>query len=219
MTTSPLEGHLDKLLSDIENNSTSVDIDIAPDDAPVVVIDNDQFFNKIGLLHATLRAAVGELGPIAAGLGRTLWHYHHGVWLPAGDDEVRRRCRVLLGQRWRKSHVEGIVADLQANIPVIGDSASRRAGSTPATDCSTGTPANCTMHTPDVPTTYQLGVDWQPRGRVSESRRVARRSGSRGRHRVRSGRSSARRSTPTNRSIEPYCWSAPAATARARCYG
>lgn len=128
---------------------------------PVEVVDASKFFDRTGLLHASLRVAVRGDGPIATGPGRTLWHWSDGVWLPGGDDEVRRRCRHLLGQRWRRSHVDGIVSDLAADHPLISDEQPAewincRNG---LLDWSTG---QLHEHTPDVASTYQLSVPWNP---------------------------------------------------------
>lgn len=125
------------------------------------LVDPERFFGKTGLLHATLRTEVRDIGPIATGIGRTLWHFRDGVWLPQGDDEVRRRCRDLLGQRWRRSHVDGIVTDLAADEPFITDAQptewiNTRTG---LLDWRTGA---LVPHTPDVATTYQLAAEWNP---------------------------------------------------------
>lgn len=127
----------------------------------VEVLDPSRFFDKSGLLHASLRTAVRDLGPIATGPGRSVWHYRHGVWLPSGDDEVRRRCRRFLGQRWRKSHAEGVVSDLAADEPFITDAQPTRWINcrNGLLDWATGT---LHPHDPHVPSTYQLAVDWDP---------------------------------------------------------
>jgi putative DNA primase/helicase len=132
------------------------------DGGPVeVVVDTDQFFSKQGLLHASLRTAVSDVGPIATGIGRTLWHYRDGVWIMGGDDEVRRRCRDLLGQRWRRSHVDGIVADLAADEAFITDAQPTEWINTTSglLDWRTG---ELRPHRADVASTYQLACSWNP---------------------------------------------------------
>jgi putative DNA primase/helicase len=120
-----------------------------------------KFFNKAGLRHASLRAAVQELGPICRGPGSSLWRYQAGVWLPDGADEVRRRVVRLLGERHRRSHAEGMVADLAAEHPFIEDEQPTR-----WINCRNGLldwrTGELHPHTPDVPSTYQVSVDWDP---------------------------------------------------------
>ncbi len=119
------------------------------------------FFDKTGLLHADLRDAVLDLGPIRAGLGRSLWRYRDGVWLADGADEVRRRAGRLLGNRRRNSHVEGVVSDLEAEEPFITDEVPDQ-----WVNCRNGLldwmTGELHPHSPDVPSTYQLTVGWDP---------------------------------------------------------
>jgi putative DNA primase/helicase len=123
--------------------------------------DPAQYFGGNGLLHLTLRNAVLDLGPIVTGPARTLWRYRDGVWLPDGADEVRRRVRQLLGQRLRKSHTDGLIADLEADEPFITD-----IQPTQWINCANGLLDWRTLelhpHSPLVPTTYQLTVPWDP---------------------------------------------------------
>lgn len=129
--------------------------------ANVTTLDPDRYFGKTGLQHATLRQAVLAPGPIAVGIGRTLWWYDTGVWRSNGEDEVRRRTRQLLGERWRKTHAEGIVSDLLADHTFIGDRppaqwVNCRNG---LLDWKTGT---LTEHRQNIPTTYQVSTEWNP---------------------------------------------------------
>lgn len=119
------------------------------------------FFDRSGILHATLREAVLDLGAIAAGPGRSLWRYRNGVWLADGDDEVRRRVSMLLNERYRRAHAEGVVDELRAREPFITDD--------PVTDwinCANGlldwSTGQLFPHTELVPSTYQLAVNWNP---------------------------------------------------------
>lgn len=125
------------------------------------VLSGTRFFDRNGLLHARLRHAVIDLGPIAVGPGSTLWYYDHGVWLAGGENEVRRRCRTLLGDRWRKSHVEGLISDLSADREFITD-----AQPTEYINCKNGLlnwrTGELLPHRADVASTYQLRVNWNP---------------------------------------------------------
>lgn len=131
--------------------------------APVARLDTGaRFFKKeVGLLHASLADAVLDLGPIAAGPGRSLWRYRDGVWLNDGDDEVRRRVVALLGERHRRSHAEGVVEDLRSREPFITDEPVTEWINVPngLIDWRTG---ELHPHSPDVPSTYQLAVEWNP---------------------------------------------------------
>ena len=121
----------------------------------------DQFFAKFGLRARTLRNAVINLGPLAVGPGRTIWWYDHGVYLPNGDVEVRRRVADLLGERGRKVHADQMVSEISTGHPFITDAQPTR-----WINCRNGLLDWRTLelhpHTPTLPTTYQLAVDWDP---------------------------------------------------------
>jgi putative DNA primase/helicase len=144
-----------------DDDDDGADLDVFDGSDQIEVVDTSRFFGTHGLLHASLRVAVMEHGPIAVGPGKSLWHYESGVWLPGGDDEVRRRCRHLLGQRWRKSHVEGVIADLASNRQFITDQQPTR-----WINCANGLldwrTGELHPHRPEIPTTYQLTVNWNP---------------------------------------------------------
>jgi putative DNA primase/helicase len=120
------------------------------------------FFNqKGGLRHARLRDSVLAIGPIVVGPGGSLYQYRGGVYLPDGENEVRRRVSALLGNRWRRSHAEGLVADLKAQLPMIDDTQPTEWINCPngLLDWPTGT---LHPHRPDVASTCQLAVPYNP---------------------------------------------------------
>ena len=123
--------------------------------------DPGRFFGKNGLLHRSLRDAVLADGPIVAGVGKTLWHCCDGVYLSGGEDIIRRRCSDLLGERFRKTHAEGIVADIAASPMTITDRQPARWINVRngLLDWHTFT---LEAHDPAVASTYQLAVDWNP---------------------------------------------------------
>jgi putative DNA primase/helicase len=98
---------------------------------------------------------------ITPGTDDRLYRYRRGVYLPDGDIHARSTIREILGPAWRRSHSGEVVGWLEAHHPEI-----------------TGTPPeqyiNCTNglldwrtgelhdHTPDVHTTIQLPVPWDP---------------------------------------------------------
>jgi len=126
------------------------------------VVSPDRFFDsRTGLLHARLRTEVLKLGAVRVGPGGSLWWYSNGVYLAHGDDEVRRRVSDLLGDRHRKSHADGIVADLAAGHPFITDQQPLQ-----YVNCRNGLlnwqTGQLEPHSDAVPSTYQLQVDWDP---------------------------------------------------------
>lgn len=130
--------------------------------APPVSDASSLFFKKASLLAERLTNAVVEDGPIVAGPGRELWRYVDGVWLPDGDDEVRRRTKVYLRERWREGHAKVVIDMLACEHPFISDEQP-----TNWINCRNGlldwSSENLGPHTPEVPSTYQLSVPWNPR--------------------------------------------------------
>jgi len=162
-TGKDVSDHLDAghTISELVEVVPDTDIEVVHAD-DIEVLDASMYFDqRDGLLHASLRADVMKEGPICAGLGGSLWRYEHGVWLPDGADEVRRRVSRLLGQKWRRSHGEGLVADLAAKHPHIDDDQP-----TQYINCANGLLHWETLvlhpHSPEVPSTYQLAVNWNP---------------------------------------------------------
>ena len=126
------------------------------------VVNPERYFdNKTGLLHASLRTDVIAMGPVCTGPAGSIWFYNNGVWLPDGANEVRRRTIGLLGERHRKSHADGLVADFAARVPHITDEQPTR-----FINCKNGLLDWDTLkrhdHSPDVATTYQLNTKWNP---------------------------------------------------------
>jgi len=124
--------------------------------------DPGRFFEgRDGLDHLKLKAAVLELGPIVAGPGATLWWYRDGVYVQGGEAEAKRRVEALLGKRFRRTHGQQIVESLQIQVPFIGDQHPPN-----YINCRNGLlhwpTGELEPHTPDVPTTYQLAVNWDP---------------------------------------------------------
>ena len=125
------------------------------------VVDEYGLFNKGQLRHATFRAEVTDRVAIATGPGGTLWHYRAGVWLDDGIAQIKQVSRMLLGQKFRKNHVEGLLYDLSSDEQFISDEPP-----TQFINCRNGLLAwelgDLLGHTALVPSTYQLAVDWNP---------------------------------------------------------
>ena len=129
--------------------------------AKAEVVDPGRYFDKTGLLHASLRTDVTAIGPVCTGPAGSIWYYNNGVWLPDGANEVRRRTIGLLGERHRKSHADGLVADFAARAPHITDEQPTRFINT-ANGLLDWRTLTLHDHSPDVATTYQLSTKWKP---------------------------------------------------------
>jgi putative DNA primase/helicase len=101
-----------------------------------------------------------RLGPLAEGADDILWSYADGVWSP-DKHVVRSRAAALLGERYRRTH--------GTNAEDVVRATSRRITCEPIPEAinfrnglylwKSGTLHN---HTPDVLSTVQLSVDWDP---------------------------------------------------------
>lgn len=120
----------------------------------------DRFFNKAGLKAVTLAEATLELGPLAAGGDGRLWVYEAGVYTP-DVGQVQARVAGLMGERYRRSHVENARDVVRTRVPFID------AGPVPEVmnftngllDWRSGV---LRPHDPLVLSTCQLAVPWRP---------------------------------------------------------
>jgi putative DNA primase/helicase len=120
-----------------------------------------QYFDRVdGLLAATLARDIVAVGPLAEGIDDVMWAYRDGVWRP-DRHVVRSRAAELLGERYRRSHGANAEDVVRARVAVI-----------------TCDPINEVInfrnglylwqadllqpHSPDVRSTVQLSVDWDP---------------------------------------------------------
>jgi putative DNA primase/helicase len=119
-------------------------------------------FGRDGLQVEDTARAVLAAGSIRAGLGHQLWRYHEGVWLPDGEDEVYRRTKRLLRNRWRKAHAVNVVEFLACEKPFITDEYPTQYVNTRSglIDWRTG---DLRPHTDTLPSTFQAPHLWQPR--------------------------------------------------------
>jgi P4 family phage/plasmid primase-like protien len=123
-----------------------------------------EFFNRTGgILARTLGAAVMVMGPLARGADGRTWRYRRGVYVPdgPGEDTIRSRTVALLGDSYRPGHAAVARDVVLAHIPVLGSDPVEHLINVPngLLDWRTGT---LHAHTPDVRTTVQLGVPWDP---------------------------------------------------------
>jgi P4 family phage/plasmid primase-like protien len=113
-----------------------------------------------GLLVATFADAVIGLGPLAEGTDDILWSYADGVWSP-DKHVVRSRASGLLGERYRRTH--------STNTEDVVRTKSRRITCEPISEAINfrnglylWRPDALHDHTPDVLSTVQLSIDWDP---------------------------------------------------------
>lgn len=118
--------------------------------------------HNLTLMAKTLAYDVVEMGPLGAGDDKLMWSYKDGVWSP-DKDVVRARAADLMDELYRDTHArhaESIIS-LDPKTPTItaepiGDYINFTNG---LLDWRTGTLVD---HTPDVLTTVQLPVDYDP---------------------------------------------------------
>jgi P4 family phage/plasmid primase-like protien len=126
---------------------------------PVVVTKQD------GLQAATAARWVTGQGPLRWGIDNQLWAYRNGVWVPGedpGDDIVHARIVALLGDQFRHAHGTNIREVIRAQAGTIHcdprpDLINFRNGLLPWQKGDDLKP-----HDPDVLSTVQLAVNWNP---------------------------------------------------------
>ncbi|MGH3484741.1 MAG: phage/plasmid primase, P4 family [Nocardioidaceae bacterium] len=118
------------------------------------------FHKKEGLLVASLAEDVIAVGPIAEGIDDIMWSYANGVWVP-DKHVVRKRAAQLLGQQYRRAHGLNVEDVVRAQSPTIACE--------PITEVINFRNGLYLWkadllreHTPDVLSTVQLGVDYDP---------------------------------------------------------
>lgn len=118
-------------------------------------VDGDRTF-----LAASLATDVLKMGPLAAGIDSLMWEYRGGVWMPS-KDVARHRAAILLGEQYRRSYAvnaEDIVRSrvLEITCEPTPEVINFRNG---LYYWQTDTLSD---HSPDVLSTVQLPVDWDP---------------------------------------------------------
>lgn len=133
----------------------------APEAGPGRTSTPARYFTDSGsLLAAVLTRDVLAHGELAVGRDDILWAYQDGTWQPHRH-VIRNRLTRLLGDRYRRSHAAHVEDMIRADVPTItGDPVGQwvnfRNG---LLDWATG---ELTEHTPDVLSTVQLAIDWEP---------------------------------------------------------
>ena len=120
------------------------------------------FFDGEGhFIPARLGAWLMREAPVQLGHDRQLWRYEGGVYRAGGDDWAKQRTRQIVGERFRRNHLEEVNAWLRARIPSLGHAPPREFinCANGLLDWKTGVLHD---HSPDVLTTNQIPVDWTP---------------------------------------------------------
>lgn len=133
----------------------------APADSRASPINPEQFFNpQRELLAAKLARHIENIGPLACGADHRMWRYDGGVW-QADKNVVRNRCARLLDDKFRIGHAGNAEHVVRSRVPTINcDPVPQYINfGNGLLDWHTG---QLHPHNPDVLSTVQLGVDYQP---------------------------------------------------------
>jgi putative DNA primase/helicase len=122
----------------------------------------DVFMNDKGAVQITrLAAYVQRLGHVCTGEDGRLYRYRRGVYLPDGELFASVSVKEILQGAWRSRHAEETVRNLKASYPRITDTPPEQ-----WINCANGLlnwrTGVLRQHTPDVATTVQLPIPWDP---------------------------------------------------------
>lgn len=120
------------------------------------------FFDEKGhFVPARLGAYLIDESTIRVGHDRRLWRYFNGVYRPDGDDWAKCRTRELVGDRFRRNHLEEVAAWLRAQLPSIGHNPPHK-----YLNCVSGLldwkSGTLVPHSPEILSTNQIPVAWNP---------------------------------------------------------
>jgi P4 family phage/plasmid primase-like protien len=115
-----------------------------------------------GLLTGALAVAVEDMGPLAIGVDGAFWSYQDGVW-SEDPKVVRARVTKRLGNLFRGSHASNVEEFISYRVPrIIGEPVEQWINfQNGLLDWRTGV---LHPHTPEVMSTIQLPVAWDPEG-------------------------------------------------------
>jgi putative DNA primase/helicase len=134
---------------------------VEPDDAGVPA----QFFAEDGLVVPRLGDAIERLGHVRGGIDGRLYRYAHGVYLGDGDSFVRVAARRLLGDRFKRRHVDEVIAYLRASYHEVSDVQPEGVLNVANGLLEWRSGPTLIPHTPDVVSTIQIPVAWNPGAR------------------------------------------------------
>jgi putative DNA primase/helicase len=78
--------------------------------------ENDK--GRVTFAVRALARDIVDLGPLASGTDHRIWAYHGGVWRP-DDKVITARAAYLMGNRFRRTHVDDAEAIIRALEPTI----------------------------------------------------------------------------------------------------
>jgi putative DNA primase/helicase len=142
---------------------------VAVEPAAVHALENvgpapSKLFDSSGLIVPALAELVADGTRILVGHDGRLYRYDGGVYRADGDRFARVRSREVLGERWRRRHVDEVVSWLHSEHPAIGEHPA--AG---LLNVRNGLVNLRTLelrpHSPEVTSTIQLPVEWDPEAR------------------------------------------------------
>jgi P4 family phage/plasmid primase-like protien len=102
--------------------------------------------------------------PIRLGHDRRLWRYRDGVYGPDGDDWIKTQVRALLGEKFRRRHLDETLAWLRAALPELSERPPEAILNVRNGLLHWRT-EELRPHSPDVFSTVQLDVTWEPGAR------------------------------------------------------
>jgi putative DNA primase/helicase len=128
-------------------------------------------FDKEGLKALKASEEVLKLGPLRYGSDSQFWAYSGGVWSP-GEDVVHGRIVRTLGDRYRPAHNNAIRDVTRALVDRIDCSPVPRFinFTNGLLDWRAPGGPQLVAHSPDVPTTVQLTIPWDPKAECADFR-------------------------------------------------
>jgi len=127
-----------------------------------------EFFDRSGMLAGRVAEYVMDRGPLMYGADGTFWYYAGGVYRPdANRLEILTRIVDALGDKFRNRHAEDLRAYISTRVPLISaEPVTRYVNmSTGMLDWQADPAPVLYAHGPEVASTVQLPVAWDPAAR------------------------------------------------------
>ena len=119
------------------------------------------FSKEDGFLVADLGEYVRAAMTIRLGYDNRLYRYRGGVYRPDGEQAVRVLAKQLLGRKFKRRHLEEVLAYLRADEPFIGEHPPKEMLNV-ANGLLDWHTRELRPHDPDVPSAVQVPVAWNP---------------------------------------------------------
>jgi putative DNA primase/helicase len=127
-------------------------------------INLDSIITPVGLIVPRLADYIAPARHVRLGLDHRLYRYDGGVYRPDGDAFVRARTRELLGEKFKRRHVDEVVAWFRSDHPSVS-------GQPPldvvnvANGLLKWSTGDLLPHSPDRLSVNQIPVNWNPGAR------------------------------------------------------